>query len=31
LEAQLEEQAPVFAPNYKQLVEDARITVEKSY
>jgi hypothetical protein len=27
LEAQLEKQVPVFAPNYKQLVEDARIIV----
>jgi hypothetical protein len=31
LEGQLEKQVPVFATNYKQLVEDARTIVDESY
>jgi hypothetical protein len=31
LEGQLEKQVPVFASNYKQLVEDARTIVDESY
>ena len=31
LEGQLEKQVPVFTPNYGQLVEEARIIVDKSH
>jgi hypothetical protein len=31
LEGQLEKQVPVFASNYKQLVEDARTIVDESH
>ena len=31
LEGQLEKQLEVFSPNYKELVEQARISVEKSH